>query len=204
MPLNIEKQELTPEEKVLAEYKKRVREVAKEATKRHGWCSEVDNLLTELDIDSSGGVRITVQATLSATFEMNVDPETVAGLTPEEENAVLSELVAKQMPVGGGHNVRIGDLRMDLRDPQVTDANVYIPPVMLTADGWVFPAGYTPRGSETTRVVHIGTEHTQSTICDSWGHYNYVVPEPQIARRTLCANCRRAAEARGMTLESAR
>lgn len=202
MPLNIEKKELTPEEKTLAEYKERVRKKAWDAASRYGWCSEVDEILADLDIDTNNTLEIEITGTMDLTLLLRIDPDLVAGLSPEEEAEVLGEYVTKEMFSEDRSYAltRIGGVLVRLSRPQVLDANVYTPPVLTTADGYVFPSEYIPRGSVTATTVHIGPRGTNTAICDSWGYYGNL-SEAHVANRTLCGNCRRSAPSRGITLE---
>lgn len=201
MPLNIEKKELTPEEKTLSEYKEKVRKKAREAAARYGWCNEVDEILADLDIKSDT-LEIEVTGIMDLYLRVQIDPALVTGLRPEEEAVVLTEYVAREMFSGDRTNavMQIGGVQVRLSRPQVLDANVYTPPVLTTVDGYVFPSGYTPRGCETSTTVHIGPPESDATICGAWNYYGNL-SEAHVGSRTLCGNCRRAAARAGITLE---
>jgi hypothetical protein len=188
--------EITPEQREVAELKRRVKEVADKYTTRHGWCNVVNDALTEIGIGQSSNiyVEMSVQASVKAVVE--VDPAKLMGMSDEEQR----EYFQGKLRENAMHTVLRNNgqrANADGSDAQivyeVTELNNY-EPVGTTVNGVTIPPGYRAAYTYYGTRVHLVNLHsgTGVTMCGLYGTRDSVPMSNYNTRWAICTNCEKA------------
>lgn len=86
----------------IAEYKERVKKVADEYTKRHGWCRQVKNALKEIGIEDEKPISVNVTTTMGFVIQTKVLPSKLIDKTEDEQKEIIAKKIGKLHLTGTG------------------------------------------------------------------------------------------------------
>lgn len=172
----------TPE---LAEFKAKVRTVAKKYTDKHGWCAEVNRALKELGIEDEKQVKLGVTTSMGLQLEVKVAPSLLNGLDENAQKQKVVEVIGPLSLSGGTSVTAVISLTpetiTEMKVVEVTEVTPAEPP-----QGWEW--AYT---SDEGRVLHLFQDDRHGSYsvaaCGTSTYYQTQRSSRGEARR--CANC---------------
>lgn len=175
----------------VVEVKKRITEVAKKYTDRHGWCDEVARALEEAGVISEKIIRVDVNLGPLGTTTLKVNPSDLHDKTAKQQ----AKVVAKEI---GGATVRVGSTRVDY---STKDVEGFITKITLHEED---PNTVSTEPNSAWMVLSTGSaahlfrgylsasssDRYLATACDNYGDYISMMKVPTASTKK-CSKCQR-------------